>query len=105
MEKGTKVKDQRLTNKLKQANKLRIGFVILSINLISMETQDSNQHRKPYNKPDRPGSEPKMPGKEDDKSIIEGAGQSDQLEKLKPDANSGKAPHKSGSPPVKEPGK
>jgi len=69
-----------------------------------METQDSNQYSKPDNKPDKATPEPKMPGKEADKGIIDGAGQSDQLDKLKPDADDKKAPHESGSPPVKEPG-
>jgi len=70
-----------------------------------METQDSNQYSKPDNKPDRATPKPNVPGKEEDQNIIDGAGRSDQLEKLKPDEDAPNAPHQSGSPPVKEAGK
>jgi len=69
-----------------------------------MGTQDSNQYSKPDNTPKRDRPEPKMPGKEEDKGIIRGANQQDQLDKLQPEKGEKKAPRDSGSEPVKDAG-
>jgi hypothetical protein len=67
-----------------------------------METEESNQHTEPGNTPRGTSAKPKLPGEEG--AIVQGAKQTDQLDKLKPENGDKKAPNKAGSPPLKQAG-